>query len=318
VARDLLETARIVVTTCLDVNPGEQVMVITDSETGEIGHALWLAAQEITGKAVLCHIVPGRVHGEEPPAHIGAALEACDVAIMATSKSLSHTEARKKACSKGARIASLPGILKEPFARISQVDYQALAELTARVGAILDAGHTARIIGEQGEVLSMDIEGRAPVLDTGLYPRPGDFGNLPAGEAYLAPVEGSASGLITVDGSIAGVGLLQSPVRLEVREGIVQSIQGGEAAARLEELLGPVGQQGKNLAELGIGTNSAARLTGLALEDEKVAGTIHVALGANATFGGRIQVPIHLDLVIRRPTLLIDERPLLDRGRLLL
>jgi leucyl aminopeptidase (aminopeptidase T) len=317
VEKDLLETARTVVTTCLDVRPGEHVMVITDSKTEDIGQSLWLSVQEITDKAVLCHIMPGRIHGEEPPAHIGAALEASGVAIMATSKSLSHTEARKRACSKGARIVSLPGILKDSFLRISGVDYPAMAEFTARVGSILDAGHTARIIGERGEVLSMGIGGRRSVLDTGIYHRPGDFGNLPAGEAYLAPVEGSANGIITVDGSIAGVGLLETPVQLEVRDGMVKSIQGGEAAARLEELLGPVGQLGKNLAELGVGTNSAAMLTGLALEDEKVAGTIHVALGANATFGGRIQVPIHLDLVVRRPTLLIDEKPLLDRGRLM-
>lgn len=318
VTERLLVTARTILATCLRVREGECVLVITDREKGVIGEALWLAAEEITDKAALCHIIPGRVHGEEPPAHIGMAMAVSDVVIMATSRSLSHTESRKRACSRGARVASLPGINRDAFLRISAVDYREMGDLTARVGAVLDKGHTARIMGKQGEVLTMDIDGRRPVLDTGIYHSKGDFGNLPAGEAYLAPVEGTASGVVTVDGSIAGIGLLDEAVRLEVKNGIVESIEGGEAARKLEELVRPTGEMGKNLAELGVGTNGAARLTGLALEDEKVAGTIHIALGANATFGGRIQVPIHLDLVITRPTLLIDECPMLDGGHLVM
>lgn len=312
----LLGTARAILTTCLDVREGEAVLVITDRDTEAIGEALWLAAEEITHKAVLCRIIPGRVHGEEPPAHVALAMEASNTVIMATSKSLSHTESRKRACSKGARVASLPGVNRDAFLRISAVNYREMVDLTARIGAVLDKGRTATILGERGETLTMDIGGRKPVLDVGIYHKKGDFGNLPAGEAYIAPIEGTASGVVIADGSIAGVGLIDEPVRLEIENGIVKNIEGGEAARKLEELVRPAGEMGKNLAELGVGTNGAARLTGLALEDEKVAGTIHVALGANATFGGRIQVPIHLDLVIKRPTLLIDGCPLLERGQL--
>ncbi len=58
------------------------------------------------------------------------------------------------------------------------------------------------------------------------------------------------------------------------------------------------------LAELGIGTNDRARVTGVILEDEKIYGTVHIALGSNDTFGGTVAAGIHVDGIITRPRLL--------------
>jgi leucyl aminopeptidase (aminopeptidase T) len=55
---------------------------------------------------------------------------------------------------------------------------------------------------------------------------------------------------------------------------------------------------------------------GNVLEDEKVLGSVHVAFGASASFGGAVQVPIHLDCVVRRPELALDGEPLVSGGRL--
>ena len=89
-----------------------------------------------------------------------------------------------------------------------------------------------------------------------------------------------------VDGSIAGVGKVETPVELTVRDGHLTDATGPEGATLLE-LLTKHGPDGTNVAELGIGTNEEATLTGNILEDEKILGTAHVAFGASAAIGGR-------------------------------
>ena len=83
------------------------------------------------------------------------------------------------------------------------------------------------------------------------------------------------------------------------------------------ELLTAHGEDGTNVAELGIGTNEKAKLTGNLLEDEKILGTCHVAFGASAAIGGTVQVPVHLDCVVMRPDVSVDGEPLVSAGELL-
>jgi len=83
-------------------------------------------------------------------------------------------------------------------------------------------------------------------------------------------------------------------------------------------LLGAHGEDGFNVAELGIGNNEEALLTGNVLEDEKILGTCHVAFGASAAIGGTVQVPVHLDCVILEPTVEIDGETIVSGGDLLL
>ena len=75
------------------------------------------------------------------------------------------------------------------------------------------------------------------------------------------------------------------------------------------------GEPGRNLAELGVGTNDRATLTGNVLEDEKILGTVHVAFGASAGIGGTVSVPIHLDVVVLDASLEVDGEPVLEQGR---
>jgi leucyl aminopeptidase (aminopeptidase T) len=84
------------------------------------------------------------------------------------------------------------------------------------------------------------------------------------------------------------------------------------------ELLLAHGRSGTNLAELGVGTNDRARLTGNVLEDEKILGTVHVAFGASAAIGGTVSVPVHLDVVVIDASLEVDGRQVLDRGHYVL
>ncbi|MDI6894706.1 MAG: aminopeptidase [Bacillota bacterium] len=312
------EGARVAVSQCLRVGPGESVLVVTDPDCRKVAEALWAAASAAGAEPLLLVMRARQAHGEEPPPAVAEAMKVAGVCLAPTSRSLTHTVARRQATAAGCRIASMPGITPEMMARTLAVDYRGIAALTEKVAALLDGAAEARVRTPAGTDLTLDISGRRAMRDTGLYTRPGDFGNLPAGEAYIAPGEGSARGRLVVDGSMAGVGTLDQPLVIEVVDGQADSITGGVAAARLTDLLDRVGRDARNLAELGIGTNPAARVTGNVLEDEKVLGTVHLALGANASFGGKVQVGSHLDGVLLSPDVWVDGVQIMRSGQLLL
>jgi len=312
----LLRAARTAALQCLGVGAGDAVLVVTDPPCVEVGTALWEAAKEAGAEAMLLWLLPRKTHGSEPPQPVAEAMRHARVCFLPTSRSLTHTVARRQASEAGARVASLPGITPEIFQRAMDVDYHEVRALTLRVGNWLEQGTEVRLTSPAGTDLCLSIAGRTPVLDTGLYLEPGSFGNLPAGEAYVAPVEGTAEGVLVVDGSMAGVTGLDAPIRIEVIDGRAGAITGGRAAMELAELLTAAGEDARTLAELGVGTNASARISGHVLEDEKVLGTVHVALGANASFGGKVQVACHLDGILRRPSMWVDGRQVMREGEL--
>ena len=225
-------------------------------------------------------------HAGEPPATVAEAMAAADVVLAPTVQSLSHTAARKRASEAGARIATLPGVTEEMLARVMSADMAELRRRGGAVAAALDAASEARVSCPNGSDLHLDLSGRTAIPDAGELSEPGAFGNLPCGEGFIPPAGGW--GTLVIDGSMAGIGLVGDPVELVVEDGHLTSARGGQGMAFME-LLTVHGEDGTNLAELGIGTNEKAILTGNILEDEKILGTAHVAFGASA--GDRRQRP---------------------------
>ena len=222
---------------------------------------------------------------------IAAAMAAADVVLAPTVQSLSHTAARKAATEAGARIATLPGVTEEMLARVMSADMDGLRRKGRAIAELLTAGQEARITCPNGSDLRLGLEGRTGVPDAGELTAPGAFGNLPCGEGFIAPVEGTAEGRLVVDGTIATVGLGDDPRGTRDPREATSCPPSGERGRRLMELLTAHGPDGTNVAELGIGTNEKAILSGEILEDEKLLGTAHVAFGASAAIGGTVQVP---------------------------
>jgi leucyl aminopeptidase (aminopeptidase T) len=183
-------------------------------------------------------------------------------------------------------------------------DYAEVEELTGYYCSLLDEGEHVTIEKENMK-LTFSIKGRKGIPSTGVFREKGESGNLPSGESYVAPLEDSANGTIIVDGSIAGIGVIQEPVTLTVQNGRLTDAD-GEEGKRLLELLGD--GNGRVIAEFGIGTNKKARLTGNVLEDEKVFGTVHIAFGSNKPFGGTNEAGVHIDCVIKDPIVTIDDK----------
>ncbi|MEM4485857.1 MAG: aminopeptidase [Zestosphaera sp.] len=314
----LLRAAETALTRCLRVRAGESLLVITDEPLRNIGLHLWLKARELGAEAVYVEIIPRSVHGEEPPKPVAEAMKASDVVVAPTSKSITHTVARKEAAEKGARVATMPGITEDIFIRTMSVDYELVQRVTNAVADVLDEGREVRVVTDLGTDLTFSIEGRRARRSTGVLVNPGDWGNLPSGEAYIAPVEGTANGVVVVDGSMAGVGLLAQPIRIAFRDGVAARIEGSPEAAKLNELLSRYGDEARSLGEFGVGTNPGARVSGVVLEDEKAMGTIHIALGSNFDFGGRVKAPVHLDGIVMKPSVYVDGRLLMREGVLLI
>jgi leucyl aminopeptidase (aminopeptidase T) len=309
---DLAPAVRTVVHSCLGVRPAENVLVVVDSPLKDVGEALREEAARAEADAVLAVMTPRDEHGEEPPAPIAEALAACDVFIAPTTKSLSHTQARKRATERGARGATMPTVTADMLARLMAIDFETMRARSAAVAELLEAADTARITCPRGTDLTLDLHGRRGIADDGDLTAAGAFGNLPCGEGFIAPAGGEGT---VVASSLAAVGLGES--RLTVTGGRLTAATGA-AGEQLYERLIAHGEAGTNLAELGVGTNENATLTGNVLEDEKILGTVHVAFGASAAIGGTVAVAVHLDVVVTDASLTIGDTAVLEDGTYLL
>jgi aminopeptidase len=317
VSTELLSASTIAIRDCMGAGPGERLLIVTDEPLRLIGQALHRAAVALGHDVLLVEMLPRKSNGEEPPPEVASLMQQFDVVLCPASKSLTHTDARRAASAAGARIATLPNVTEAVMVRCMNADYTRIAARTAHLCALMADTREVRVEAPGGTDIRLPMAGRTPHASTGLFRQRGQWGNLPTGEAYLAPREGESQGVVVVDGSMAGIGLTSTPIRIEVRDGYATEITGGEEAERLVALLEPHGREARTVAEFGIGTNDRAILTGVILEDEKVMGTIHIAFGDNKSMGGSVRVASHLDGLVTRPTVWFDDRKVMEAGRLL-
>jgi len=299
---------------CLGIAADEEVLVICDPDTRGVGEALRHAAIHAGADTVLTIMQPRATHGTEPPASIAAAMLACDVYLAPTTFSLSHTQARKRASDHGVRGATLPGVTADLLGRLMSADLDRLGRRSGTIATLLSHGDRAEITCPLGSQMTIELTGRDAISDDGDLRAHGAFGNLPCGEAFIAPVSGQGQIFAS---SIASVGLTLPPVALTIADGQLSRAD-GDAGERLLQALTPHGPLAMNLAELGVGTNDRAMLTGNVLEDEKLLGSVHLAFGASAAIGGTVAVPIHLDVIVTEANLTIDGTRVLDQGTLIL
>jgi leucyl aminopeptidase (aminopeptidase T) len=297
----------------LKVKKDEKVLIIADQNKLSIAWALFDAAFEIGANVQLVRIPVAVTHGEEPPDPLPEYMRKFDAIIAPTTKSISHTAARRNASRNGVRIATMPDILDETFIRALDANYEEIAVKCQNLRQLMLKAKSIRVQSPSGTDITFSKKRRFPLVDTGILCNRGDFSNLPAGEVFVAPVEESAQGIIAFDGSMAGVGLLEQPLVVTIRDGYAQNVS-GFGAEKLLIMLNAFGPHGHNLAEFGIGTNDKATLCGSPLEDEKVIGTVHFAFGDNITMGGKVAVALHIDGIIRKPSVWFDDQLIMENG----
>lgn len=314
--RSLVDFCSRALRTNLGVRAEERVVIVHDGTRRHIVEAFGEAALGLASQVELHQTALHTLNGQEPSADVAQLMLEADVALLLLEKSISWTRARVDATASGTRIASMPGITSEIIKRTFGADYRRIRARVNRLCDLLDEARQIRLYGSNGSILEIGVDGRqGRGRKGGIYDEPGAWGNLPCGEAFIAPVEETSTGKYVVDASHAGVGRVEEPIVFDVEEGCVTKISGGREAAKLIKTLEGVGDPlAFNLAEFGIGCHPGAKIRGTTLEDEKSLGTCHLALGRNLPFGGTTDVGIHLDGVIRKPTVFLDKRLVLEEG----
>jgi aminopeptidase len=296
----------------------ETLLIVTDETEREIAQSLLEEGKKICKEAFLLEMKSREINGQEPPKQIAELMKIVDVVICPTQKSLTHTDARREAVKYGVRVATMPGIKTETMIRCLNADAEKVIELTKKIAEALRKTSEIKVVTEKGTYITMPMKDRQILESTGVLRNKGESGNLPSGEVYLAPWEDKSNGKIVIDGSMAGIGMLETPITIEVINGYAEKIEGGKEAEKLTEMLDKAGREAKAVAEFGIGTNYKAELIGEILEDEKVYGTIHIAFGNNKSMGGNISVGSHLDGLIKQPDVYFDDKLIMKKGNLLI
>jgi leucyl aminopeptidase (aminopeptidase T) len=326
----------------MGIKKGEKIVVVTDVPTCEE----WMKKEstqltEMVERSVLAKMVsevaatsfPGCTvdfyvypsvgkHGTEPGREVEDKLKEADVAIAITSYSLSHTNVRENATQSGTRIASMPMLLPEMFypGGPMAVDYSKIHEECVKIAALVDMARDVTFSSPAGTDLKFSLEGRRGLIDDGILTKKGAFGNLPAGEVYTVPLEGTTNGKLVVEASWYGG--LEENLTFIFKDGLVAGvIGGGKLGDEFKELLQCAKNEEpclsrRNCAELGIGTNQNAKRPHNLLEAEKIRETVHIAIGDSSHMGGKVEADLHQDFVIPKPTLIFDGQIIIREGKI--
>ncbi|HSB80630.1 MAG TPA: hypothetical protein VLM91_17755 [Candidatus Methylomirabilis sp.] len=318
-AVEVQRCARVAVERCAGVKVGERLLVVTDTMRDQsVAQALMGAALAAGAEAVLMVVPTRRLTPQEPPASVAAAMQATDVVFLYTTYSLTHSSARVQAQQAGARVISMPGVTEDGFLRTLSVDMDRLVALTNRLADRVAQARTARVTTTLGTDMRYVLAHPVTTLD-GVVQKSGDLDTFPPGLFLSVPREGGVSGKAVVDGAITQIGRLSSPVSMTFADGRLVRIEGGSEAARLTQLLASLEDEGAyKFAAWGIGSNPGAALVGEdpSFEGERVFGWTHISTGSNATFpGGTVRAKIHLDGIIGRPTISLDDELILREGK---
>lgn len=291
----------------LGLRPGERVLILADRQLQPAAEALTEAARRMQAGEVVHYALPKPGRLQVVPRSLAAAVAAADVVISLRAElRLSVEDAAMRAAMDAFRRAG-----RGRWVSLAQVEVETLEaalspgleEVAARVSALagrMRAAAGVRLTAPGGTDLRVSYEGRPVLVDTGQVREAGAVGNLPAGEAYVAPHETGVDGQLVVDVALGDIPLDQ-PVTLTFRRGRVMEATGGEAAAELRRRLGD-DRWAWTVGELGLGVNPHITPSGRVALAEKALGTAHVALGGNLAFGGRNPAPTHYDCVIASPT----------------
>jgi leucyl aminopeptidase (aminopeptidase T) len=304
--------AELTLMNCLSPRRSDRVLILCDRNTLEMGQAFFDAAETMKLKAILVEIPIGTHHGDDPPNIVADAMIHSDVIVAPTTFSITYTNATRAALARGARIATMPGLTMEMLDKGGlDADYEKIAKTIRKFGRKFQRSRSVKVISETGTKIEFSIEGRNWILDdNGVCHRRGSITNLPAGKVFIAPLERTANGRIVMDGAFMGEA--GEKVEMELKDGQIISMKGPKEAMSLMNH----GKCAKTLCEFGIGMNPKSRVIGNILEDQKALGTVHFGFGDNSTFGGQVKCDIHVDGMVLKPDVLIDDVEIIEKGKL--
>jgi leucyl aminopeptidase (aminopeptidase T) len=304
---------------CLGVHPGEQVVLLTDGGTddGVVSRLLEaLAARD--GIPLVARMPAPHLPGAEPPGAVAAMMLEAGAVIELTSLFIGSSLARRNATGRGVRYLAMPGVRVETFRPGGplDVDFERLRADAERVGRAWGSAHEFRLTSRGGTDLRGSVEGRPGRVLHGMAREPGAYMAPPDIESGTAPVEGTASGTVVIDGDLLfmGEGPLADAVVLHIKDGRMAGIEGPERARLTSMLERCADDRMANLAEVSVAFNPAGTICSVPMETESARGTAHIALGNSIAYGGEVNAVAHLDCVMRDATLELDGRAVMIEG----
>jgi len=316
---ELIQSVEKLTREVIHVKKEHRVLVVTDYEKLKVGNAFALTCQGLGAETVIAIMPLTGEHGNEPPATVAAAMKAADIVFAPTTHAITHTRARLEAFAAGAKVVILRGVTEDMLVKGAMtVDFQELKKRTQAIAQVLTGASEIRVNSDSGTDVAFSVAGRNAFSLDGFFHDDYGFATLPPGETPICPVEGTTNGTLVFDYSMDGIGKLNSPLKLEVEKGEVFSVSGGVEDVQFLEQIFARDATARNIAEFAIGTNPNACLIGNLAEDKKLAGTVHFAIGDNESLGGVVRSSVHFDGLMLKPTVLVDQQPLVQKGKLVL
>lgn len=309
----------------LNAEPGDDVLIVTDTEMDPQLWSVLNNAARSMGLDPTVAIMSKREYTQaEPTPQIRAAMLESDVCVMVTSQAIVHSPAAVAAQEERIKLVAMEEVTPEILGGgAASADYEEILEHGREIRQIWTEGDRVTVTSPHGMDLEAGLEGRPGYFACGkVEDQPGMdlyIGAFPDGEASISPVEGAANGTIVWDTSMHEIGLFDEPIEADVEDGYVTEIRGGREADQLRSILENADDpEVYNLAEIAIGINPEATITGLMRQDKKAWGFLHLAVGANIDTGGTVEAPVHIDGIASDCTLAIDGETIVEEGDVVL
>ncbi len=309
----LRNSAKTVIETCMQLRSHENLLVITDPHTAEIGQALYEAGSQVSDRVLMVMMPSTHRHGQEPPSPVADLMRRQHVVIAATRYSLTHTRARLISSKDGARIATMPGVTRSMLIEGGMTaDFDALQNHIASMARILRKHRNVKIMNDDGDAMEFVISGRWNLEDNGICNRPGQVTNLPAGKIFAEVKPESVSGVLKINGTWDSISITE-PISIIVDEGKIVDIQTTDEGILGDQILELIDEKMETIkiVEFGFGMNPKARISGSALEDEKVLGSCYIVLQQPAS---RRSHELRATGILTEQTVLLGDHRLIDKG----
>ena len=308
----------------LEARPGESILIVTDDVRKDIAEAFVQGAIEL---GLWTRMVVLETNEEEfrkePPKHLVEMINTRmqpDIFINTLRGIGEETPFRIKIIKletrKGrSRLGHCPGItmdmLTEGALSLTQEEHSQMQESARGLLSVLQDTDSVHVTTSKGTDFTLNVKGRTWFSDTFLNWKDMKWMNLPTGEVLIGPVENGMEGTLVCDLAIGGIGLLKSPITLEVKHGKVEAVKGDDKKvvnAVLETQA--TDAMAKHVGEFAFGLNPKARLVQEFLESEKVGNAIHVAFGNNMDYPGTVanNSATHQDFLVDKPTVTVTQR----------
>jgi len=294
----------------------EDVLIVSDRKYDKtIIDAVVLAARNRGARPIVLTIDTDTLSEVSFPEPALASMRTSDLILLCT-HTLLPQNVRRKAIEAGGRLISMSGVSREIVKRCFDADYEELSKVTKLLAGSLQSAREVTFHTKAGTELSVQLSRRKPVYLDGIAKTGGQLTALPAGVVAVSPLEGTANGILTIDASVAGIGMVGSSIQCVIEDGRIIDISGGTEAKRFRRLLSEGGDSGFCIAEVGAGTNPGAKYSGNLLEDERVYASGHIGFGDNIRLGGTVSSKVHIDSTMKRPRICVDGREVINLGKI--